>query len=274
MTAYEIQAANYNDDISHLLDLYIKLADREMAYGLYDPKFSSFIALKSFPLSTPDDLRDIVNHEFTKTYRSSRIIIENNQSALFPENLFDRNKAKDIFSFTTPFNATEETLYIDHLKTSGMLNVFKISNLLKEIITPYFPQAKITHYATALLSGLMVNSNDETEFTAHVNPDFFHIAITKNNKLIFCNSFEYETIEDILYYILASYEHFELSPKTQPLKLYGAINRFDELKDLLNTYIMFTELGERPANFAFDKAFDQLPEHLYFPLLSLPLCEL
>ncbi len=273
MTAYEIQAANYNEDISHLLDLYIKLADREMAYALYDPKFSSFIALKSFPLSHPDDLRDIVNHEFTSTYRSSRIIIENNQSALFPENLFDRTKAKDIFTFTTPFNPNEETLYTDHLKTSGMLHVFKISNLLKEIITQYFPQAKVTHYATALLSGLMVNSNDETEFTAHINPDFFHIVITKNNKLIFCNSFEYETIEDILYYILASYEHFELSPKTQPLKLYGTINRFDEFKDLLNTYIMFTELGERPANFGFDKAFDQLPEHLYFPLLSLPLCE-
>ena len=66
----------------------------------------------------------------------------------------------------------------------------------------------------------------------------------KNKKLLFFNSFDYKSKEDILYFLLFSLSELSLNPDNIHLVCCGLIDLDSELYGLLYTYIRNIELLE------------------------------
>jgi hypothetical protein len=98
------------------------------------------------------------------------------------------------------------------------------------------------------------------------------ITVFKENKLIFNNSFDYLTKEDLLYFVLFSFEQLKLSTENIEVILFGAIEKDDEYFNLLYDYIRNIKLGKRPHQFTFPIEFNSLAEHKYFGLFTQVLC--
>jgi hypothetical protein len=98
------------------------------------------------------------------------------------------------------------------------------------------------------------------------------ITFFKENKLIFNNSFDYLTKEDLLYFVLFSFEQLKLSTENIEVTLFGTIEKDDECFNLLYEYIRNLNLGKRPHQFTFPAEFDSLAEHKYFGLFTQVLC--
>ena len=102
------------------------------------------------------------------------------------------------------------------------------------------------HYSSVLLEKL---SNELTDNFSHkvflnINNSFIDILYFKNKQLIFFNSFDYKSKEDILYYLLFTFSELSLNPDNIHLVCCGFIDLDSELYALLYNYIRNIELLE------------------------------
>ena len=75
-----------------------------------------------------------------------------------------------------------------------------------------------------------INKNQaQATVYAYLQKDHFELVVAQNSKLILFNSFAYQTIEDVMYYVLFTYEQLGLSPETHSLVLLGAIEEGDPI---------------------------------------------
>ena len=58
-----------------------------------------------------------------------------------------------------------------------------------------------------------------------------------NQKLLLYNTFEYQTKEDFIYYLLFTAEQLQLNPEIFQLKLFGKISKENELYQIAYKYI-------------------------------------
>jgi hypothetical protein len=65
--------------------------------------------------------------------------------------------------------------------------------------------------------------------TVHFSEGHFEIII-QNQKLLFFNSFDYQTPEDFIYYVLFTAEQLSLNPENFPLELIGNIDSESHFK--------------------------------------------
>ena len=71
----------------------------------------------------------------------------------------------------------------------------------------------------------------------HINTGHIEIIVVQNQKLLLFNSFDYNTPEDFLYYILFTAEQLNLNPENFPLELIGNINTESEYFKIAYKYI-------------------------------------
>jgi hypothetical protein len=259
--------------MSHLYDLTVLISDRQVAYALYNPRDKYFAVLKSQAIYDPNDFKTFVNLEFNLPFKSIKILLANQYTTLYPDTLFDKTKIETSLAFSHPFQPLQEDVFTDNIKSNGLVNIYKTTKLLRELLNTYFANYRLMHYSSTFVEGLALQHLEGEHLFVYIHDDFIHVMQYSEGKIKFFNSFEFEVHEDILYYILAVYEQTGLNPKNQALTVYGDCNRFSELFDLLKKYIYEVQLGKRPENFQYHLPFDNLPEHLFFPLFSSPLCE-
>nr|WP_316931731.1 DUF3822 family protein [Capnocytophaga canimorsus] len=85
----------------------------------------------------------------------------------------------------------------------------------------------LTHYA----------SHEQEATYMYVEQSSFYLVYFKNKKLQFLNRFPYETIEDLLYFLLYSVEQLEVKTEKVPIYISGEITRNSLIYHGLRKYI-------------------------------------
>lgn len=100
------------------------------------------------------------------------------------------------------------------------------------------------HYYHAL--GLWIDycatqANQETCVFANLTSKQLDVLVFKEGKLQLINSFEYHSPEDLVYYILFTYEQLDLDTEEVPIYLSGSIDKTKPSYSSLYTYIRYVE---------------------------------
>ena len=139
------------------------------------------------------------------------LILNNKLSVLVPKDLFQENNRLDYLKFNSRLikNDTASSDYIEELDTHNIYIAYvNITNYLIE----KFGSFEYFHYSTVLLKKLYSESlNDQKlKFYVNINKSYLNIIIFKGRGLNYFNTFEYETKDDILYFILFVIEQNKL----------------------------------------------------------------
>ena len=178
------------------------------------------------------------NPELKDTYDDITVIHNTNLSAFVPEPLFDESFLgsylqynikvfdTDFFAFDEIANYQMNLVYIPYVN----INNFFIDQ---------FGSFDYKHANSILVTKLLDASknNDDKKMIVHFNPSHFEIVVIQNQKLLFFNSFEYQTPEDFLYYILFTAEQLNMNPENFKLELLGSITEEDAFYKLAYNYI-------------------------------------
>jgi hypothetical protein len=97
---------------------------------------------------------------------------------------------------------------------------------------------------------------------------YFEMVLLDGKDLLFSNSFQYSTADEIAYYILFVYEQLELNPEITELVLSGEIEKTSKEHALLYTYIRHVKFAERPENFRYSYKFEEIPNHQFYSLFT------
>ena len=164
------------------------------------------------------------------------LIFTNSLFTLVPEELFDEDHAAGYLKFNTKI-----------LKTDFIAS----DKINKELVNVYIPYANITNYffdkygefeyrhgiSILIESLLKLPSEVNPKVYLHSHLNSYELVIIENKKLLFANSFEFDSREDFLYYLLFTAEQLNLDANEFELILIGDISKDSEEYKMAWKYI-------------------------------------
>jgi hypothetical protein len=186
-----------------------------------------------------------------------------------PSSLYKKEEEETILAFNTKVKGK---ILADTILSQKTHLIYSVPESILTIVSNFFPKAKQKAQESILIQQYSQFNNNTEKAYLYLNQKKVTITFFKRNKLVFNNSFDYITKEDLLYFVLFSFEQLKLSTEDIEVTLFGAIEKDDEYFNLLYDYIRNLKLGKRPHQFTFPIEFNSLAEHKYFGLFTQVLC--
>ncbi len=173
-----------------------------------------------------------------KTFSEVVIIHRNSLFSLVPKSLFNAENLANYLKFNSKMLATDH-LSFDELDNLDMMNVYIPYMNVNNYIYDLYGEFTFKHNGSVLLETLLKGNATETKPICYVNVlhNQMDVAIISHKKLLFYNSFKFNSKEDFIYYILFTYEQLKLNTEKTALKLFGNIQKDHELYALSYQYI-------------------------------------
>ncbi|MFH6971320.1 DUF3822 family protein [Flavobacterium petrolei] len=183
-----------------------------------------------------DAFRD--HPELKDSYDEILVIHNNNLSTFVPEPLFDENFLGSYLQYNTKVFETDFFAF-DEIPNYQMNTVYIPYVNINNFFIDQFGAFDYKHANSILVSKLLVASknNDDKKMFVHINTGHFEVIVVQNQKLLLFNSFDYNTPEDFLYYILFTAEQLNLNPENFALELIGNINTESDYFKIAYKYI-------------------------------------
>jgi hypothetical protein len=274
---------SFRSDRPESYDLFIYSNEEEVSVVVAERDSKKFIGLESFELMVSENqedyselLEEISNQSLLLkpgSYRRVIICSGFNCSTFIPNPLYDPSTAEDHLRFSQNYKSSDE-LMTDSLKQVEARNVFAIPSAIYTSLSRWYPGAEFHHTTTALTDYLLsVHKNSEEEMmTVMVHQRYIEIIVTKGKDFLLCNNYNYESPEELVYYILFVCEQLHLNPEIIELKFAGIISLTDSAYMLTRKYIRNTGMVTRPENYSYSFLFNTLPPQFHYNLFCQLIC--
>jgi hypothetical protein len=176
--------------------------------------------------------------ELNEEYDNVLIIHRNSLSTFVPAALFDENHLGSYLQFNTKVFENDFFAF-DEISNYQINSVYIPYVNMNNFFIDKFGSFDYKHANSILLTRLMDASknNDVKKMSVHFSQGHFEIIVIQNQKLLLFNSFEYQSAEDFMYYILFTAEQLNMNPENFPLELMGGITKESEFFKIAYKYI-------------------------------------
>ncbi|CAH8286251.1 uncharacterized protein DUF3822 [Mariniflexile fucanivorans] len=206
------------------------------------------------PLEVLDYLKHLFNTENVTqhTYNSITIIHDNELSTLVPKPLFNEECIADYLKFNSKILVSDFIAH-DEVLVNDSVNVYVPYININNFIYDQFGAFTFKHVSTVLIEEILQLEKNASTPKVYVNisKSHFEIIIVDNAKLILYNTFEYNTPEDFIYYVLFATEQLNLNPETFSLVFIGDVSKEDALYTIAYKYIRNISFGNRNETFSY-----------------------
>lgn len=183
------------------------------------------------------------NSDLTKLYDQITVLHENNLSTFVPKPLYDEDYKGSYLQYNTKVFDTDY-FAVDEIEKYEMMNVYVPYVNINNYLIDQFGTFDYQHYIGVLVSKLLdLSKNDVSQnMYVHICQSHFEIVIIQNQKLMLFNSFDYQTPEDFLYYLLFTAEQLHLNPESFKLYILGDCSEQNPLYQKAYQYVRNTSL--------------------------------
>ena len=193
--------------------------------------------------TTPENLMQKVDAIFKKDpflqkdFSSVLVVHENNLSTLVPNKYFSEDKLLEYLNFNIKTLATDYIAFDDVQKINAK-NVYVPYIPINNYLFQNFGAFEYKHHTTIFIEKLLsLSSSEEKKVYVNVSSKNFDGVVIQNKKLQFSNSFDFETKEDFIYYILFTFEQLNLDVEKVKLYFSGDIELESEIYNSTYQYI-------------------------------------
>tara|TARA_Y100000589_G_scaffold291166_1_gene294406 strand:- start:7561 stop:8349 length:789 start_codon:yes stop_codon:yes gene_type:complete len=183
---------------------------------------------------------------------------DHHKTVLIPKSLFTKGEEQKIFGFN--FSQTEGAVTAKEVFNAGHMLLFENSSNING----------------HLLEGILeyINVDDKEEVTlVYISYDYFVIVRKSVKGLSFVNSFEYQTSEDFIYYLLFTLEQLEFDNEKETLYYFGDFEIDSAIHKLIKQYFKNESLTTKVSNIHFPEELPQSTHHRLLPAILYLLCE-
>ncbi|WP_452221954.1 DUF3822 family protein [Lacinutrix salivirga] len=252
------------DNILTNLEVSIQISLSGLSFCVLNSKTNTIEHLKHFPSQntlTPFTLLDALKHVFNteavlnQSFKTVQLIHVNALSTFVPKALFNEDCKADYLKFNAKILSTDFIAY-DMLNINDSVNVYVPYVNINNFIFDHFGDFTYKHHSTVLVETILKQEKNTLTTKIHVNcsENHFEIVATKSGKLVLYNSFEINSKEDFIYYILFTIEQLNLNPETADIILLGNINKDDDYYKIAYKYIRNVSFGNRYDTFTYTEA--------------------
>jgi hypothetical protein len=279
----KIKDANFDVDLISRYNLLFSISNYTISVCVIDPDQHKTLLTESYTFKNGENINKKIqslndffyNHEWLNAgfWKNIFISFQNERFALVPLSIFDVDFAQTMINQQS-IKQMEEALYYNKINAIQAVVAFNAPTALTQWFSQKYPSKKITfsHHCSSIIEGLFQSDKSSQKKVAlYMNHKTATILVKQGEALLFCNTFICNAPEDLIYYLLQTYEAHLLNKETTSLVLMGNIQNSSIEYQLLYKYIRHIEFIERPSFLRFGYVFDEVPDHFYFDLYSLQL---
>lgn len=168
--------------------------------------------------------------------QSVRCLVNFQKFSLVPEHLYQKGEGQTLLSYTAKLHKGDH-IYTDHWSGSECILIHALPVEVIDWIKKRFPQARVHHQASAIEALHQLYPKAEFSGILYVDKTEADFYLANKGKLQWYNKFEYQTEEDLLYFLLYCLEQNRFHPSELQLKIGGHSMKGDKLRSLLERYI-------------------------------------
>ncbi|WP_258104903.1 DUF3822 family protein [Marinoscillum sp. MHG1-6] len=225
-------------------------------------------------------IKEIFNkHPLLRSYKwgNIKLCFKSQKFSLIPHSFFVPERAGDYLILNNEVNTKAEGIFYYRQIQTEAVNVFAADKKVIEWVRSIYPgkSPQVLHQGSVLLEGVLKydDHSHETMVFGFIDRGLLHLIASKKGKLLFYNQFVVTASDDYLKYILTVFKELRLNPKEVKLILWGIFNPNSDHITLIKKYVRHITLGARPNFVKFPEEFSDLPDHRYFDLYSIFLCD-
>jgi hypothetical protein len=202
-------------------------------------------------------------------YKSVVCLIVNNNSTLVPEPLFEEGSERMYLTFNVPLQWNEFVL-VDTIKSINAKNMFALTLELKSKLDSTFNNLSYRHYSSVLIESLILQNKNKTnkKLYVHIQQAHFEAILIEGKNLLFYNTFNYQSPEDFIYYLLFVCEQLQLNPENVEAVVLGEVEKSSGIIALIQKYIRTVTFGERFSDADLGYQLQTFPKHFYYTLFN------
>ena len=210
-------------------------------------------------------------------WHSVKVSLKSHKFTLVPSDHFLPEASLDYLSVNCEVKTKTEAVH--HYKHIGLhaVNIFAADQKLISWLQAIYKQKEIQiiHQGSALIEGIHRYDDHYPEkgMYCYVDRGVIHLIVSQDNKLLYYNQFAVKSGDDLLRYVMLVFKELGLSQKTSKLIIWGEIKQESPSMTTIRKYIRNISFGGKPSLLNFSYHFDEVPDHQYFDLLSIFICD-
>lgn len=207
-------------------------------------------------------------------YHDIRIGIIDDYYSIIPTPLFSHENIADYLNLNHSTKSKDFSFHYNSVESINSTIAYAVPLQLNQLIQNQLTSYQLIHYTVPLLeySNLQQKAK-EAEMQLHVQHNHFEVIYYEHQKLQFFNRFEYQTAEDLIYFLLYVMEQLKIDREKVEIQLYGEIDQSSSTYRILFQYIRHLHLLERPKELNFSTVLSKLPMQYHRNLFNQYLCE-
>ena len=189
------------------------------------------------------ELKNILNEFNLLNIIKVTLILNNKLSVLVPKDFFNEENCLDYLKFNSRL-LKNDTASFDYIEEFEAHNVFITYGNVTNYLIEKFGSFEFFHYSTVLLKKLYSDTPKDkiARIYVNINKSYLNIIVFKGKELNYYNTFDYETKDDILYFILFVIEQNKLINNETKMKLIGEEKIVKNYYDYLSKFIKNLEM--------------------------------
>ena len=183
------------------------------------------------------------NNILKENFKKKKIIFCADKFTFIPREFFDIGDISDYYRFNIGELETNCMPYYVE-STTNLFAIFSFDKDAVELLEKNFPDAEFTtsisNFIDSISDGNIMLGD---AVFAHQRKDILEIVIFKDNKFFAANSFTVKSEKDAVYFLLNTYNNYELDGNFVTLTISGDINTKSDEFVLLHKYISNIEFS-------------------------------
>ncbi|MES3017557.1 MAG: DUF3822 family protein [Bacteroidota bacterium] len=262
-------------------NLLVNIGSETFQYAIIDHVNNQVKVLAEFEfprISQPGEIVKAIeelpesNRQFKFSFNSIKISFDTSNYTFIPSELYLDENREEYGKFLSLTGSSE--LVVNNLPSSEIKNVVAISSDLNTALNILFHKPKIYNQASPFLEGVQksLKRDDDVVCFIDIQTTRFQVALFKDFKVEFYNSFEYTNIDEFNYYLLQIIESLNINIEQTPVTLSGKVNNTDEVYQRLEKYFENIKFINLEHLIIYPDKFEEVQSHAFFTLFSLDLC--
>ncbi len=274
------------DQLDHY-NLLLQAGEREFQLIVVDSKSHRCLLLEHYDLFGTETEESYLNtlenlfrdHHLLMAgfWNGVKLSVKNQKFCLVPASLFDKEKVGSYLRLNCQIDEGNDRLFhYKHVKNSAV-TVFAANARLIDWLFQRYPNLgiKVIHHTSALSEGLLQYNelSKQHDIFLLLENNMLSIVAVNDHKLEFCNLFNCRNEQDFVRYTMLVFQQLKLDRNQTKTVLLGNIDSNSSWFAALYPYIRNLSFGSRPKFINFNYMFDEVPDHRFFDLYSIYVCE-
>ncbi|WKN33041.1 DUF3822 family protein [Porifericola rhodea] len=282
-----IKDTNFSiDELTHY-NLSLLVGRHDFQFCVIDTRDNKCLLLEDYELEGISSTNALINtlyklfeghHLLMAGYwKSVKLAMKNQKFTILPANLFSSDHLRDYLKLSTEVDSElDDYYYYKHIQSEAVC-VFAAERKIIEKVRAIYPTltVQVVHQGSAMIEGIQ-SHRDFTYYKdlyINIGRENFSLVVNEDNKLLYYNRFPYQNDKDIVKYTMLAMQELDMKQEDTKTIVWGNLGAQSPYFKELYRYIRNISFGGRPSYLNFAYMFDEVPDHQYFDLYSIYVCE-